>query len=195
MTASGWEGLLEDGEDVLWQGKPKPGLELSEMIDMQTVMGIVFTAFATFWVTQAASMVSEMRSAPEAFKLFPLFGLIFVAVGLNMLVGRHIKTAYQRRNTFYTLTNQAAFIATKSLGSRKLTRFGLDEMSEISLTDSAKGWGSVHFDKEVTHYQSNRSNRRSSTRVAHRPIGFLRIDDARKVHRMLIEAQRDVEKA
>jgi hypothetical protein len=203
----GWENILDPDERILWQGQPRDGIEWAGLFDMQTVFGVFFTFFAMAWVNMTSEMTSQMRGAPMVFKLFPLFGLIFAAIGLDMVIGRHLRAAYVRHGTRYTLTSKAVYIATQPLGKRKLQRYGLEQTSVPELTDGTPG--SVYFGSRLIAHvnptggprlrQPNRSvltplhrtnglafNRSTAARQA---VGFERIDDARLVYRLLREAQ------
>ncbi|SMY06823.1 hypothetical protein [Flavimaricola marinus] len=186
MSTPGWEGILDDDETILWQGQPVGGIDWSALIDVQTVFGLFFTGFAMFWVSMTADMTQDIGNAPVIFKFFPLFGLIFVGIGLNMVIGRHFWSAYQRHRTYYTLTNKAAYIATQVLGNRKLNRYGFSEMTATTLTDNDPG--SVHFAEKQTTY-TRRRNGRTTSGTYRSPVGFERISDARQVYRLLREAR------
>ncbi|HPD91220.1 MAG: hypothetical protein H6900_08465 [Rhodobacter sp.] len=198
-TPTGWEGIFADGESVLWQGRPRGGILWSDLIRFESVFGLFFGGFAIFWVFGAATM-ARMTHSGSSFdligSLFPLFGLPFVAVGLYMLVGRIFWDAYARRRTWYTLSNRAAYIATDTLGKRKLRRIGFDDMVAPSLDDGTPG--SVWFAEDIRNYTTRRRSssgmtmgtaRRQSVRV---PVGFRQIDDARQVYRLIVQ-HRDAE--
>lgn len=183
ISKTGWEGILDEDETILWQGQPKPGIDWIKLLHFQTLFGIFFTGFAVFWIMTAFEMTGGMRGGPSIFKVFPLFGLIFVAAGLNMVIGRHLWAALTRSSTYYTLTDKAAYIATNTLGRRKLTRWTFAEMGAVSLIDTT--YGSVMFAEK----RMASGNVRPSSTALRTPVGFERIEDARQVHRMLETAK------
>ena len=195
MSAPGWEDILDKDERILWQGKPRGGIDWSRVLEFQTLFGLFFTGFAVFWVSMAFEIGEGMRNAPALFKFFPLFGLIFVAAGLNMVIGRHLWDAYKRAGTHYTLTDKAAYIATQPLGRRSLRRIGFDEMTSPVLIDSTPG--AVHFAERLVTYTRHRHNTGNgisfstggSSRTVRQPYGFDRIDGARQVWRLLRDAR------
>ena len=189
----GWEGILADGEEILWQGRPQTGILWRDLISPVSVMGVFFTGFAIFWVTLAAMMVP---AGDAVFRFFPLFGLPFVAVGLYLIIGRIFWDAYIRRRTWYTLSNRNAYIATTGIFGRALKPFDLREMNALALDDGTPG--TVWFHAQAYTRQSLRTagggqgGRRRHTTVTR--TGFRRIPDARRVFRLLSDA-RDAAKA
>ncbi|WP_127105531.1 hypothetical protein [Pararhodobacter zhoushanensis] len=188
----GWEDILAPDEHILWQDRPQTGIVWSDLISPVSIMGVFFTGFSIFWVTLAASMVP---AGDPVFRLFPLFGLPFIAVGLYLLVGRLFWDAYVRQRTWYTLTNRKAYIATDVLFGRSLKPFDLREMNSLALDDSAPG--TVWFHSQAYTRRSFRTasggrsggSRRQTTVVR---TGFRRIPDARRVYRLITDAREAV---
>lgn len=187
----GWENILGRGEQILWQGKPDAGVVWSDLVQVQTLFGVFFTGFALFWMSAAAGMTHRIGSPGGMERLFPLFGLIFVGIGLYMVIGRLFWDALQRRGTHYTLTNRTAFIASAGLGARRLDRYPLGPRMPLTLEDNSPG--TVWFAQKVTHnpggWRGTGADRRyegPSTRVTR--IGFRRIAEARRVYRLILDA-------
>ncbi len=184
-----WEGILAEGETILWQGRPAAGIFWGDLIGPQTLMGVFFTGFSVFWITMATVM---SRGTDDVIGMvFPLFGLPFVAVGLYLLVGHVLWDAHSRARTWYTLTDRAAYIATATLGRRRLKRYGLDEMTRLDLDDTQPG--SVWFAQTIQIHTSTDNEGMPNgrrPRITQVPIGFRRIDEARQVYRLLA-AHRD----
>ena len=63
---AGWEGILEDGETILWQGRPAPGLSLSEIFRGGTLMSLFVAGFGVFWTIMAATMMARSGSRPSS---------------------------------------------------------------------------------------------------------------------------------
>ena len=189
-SAPGWEGILAGGETILWQGQPDARIAWGDLLSFQSLFGLFFAGFSLFWIAAAAAMTGGTgRDGIEGvFAFFPLFGIPFLLVGLYLVVGRIFWDAYVRGRTWYTLTNQAAFIAREIRGKRSLKRYPFADMTSIDLRDDTPG--SVYFAEEINVYRRSSGGRnglprrtRSST---HRiPIGFRRIEDARRVYRLI----------
>lgn len=123
----GWEGILEPGERVLWQGQPTQGLRFDTRTS-HTIMGLVVTAFAIGWTIVAARATWD-QGLPSA--ALPLFGLYFIYQGLGKAGGFALWRAYVHSRTWYTLTDRRAFIATHVLGQRRLNDWRVAEFGEI----------------------------------------------------------------
>lgn len=189
-TPDGWEGILAPGETIIWQGQPDAGIVWRDLISGETLMGVPFTAFAVVWVTMASTKLgSETAHSGGAFDLFalvfPLFGVPFILVGLYMLIGRILWDAYLRSQTWYTLTDTAAYVATGVFGRRRLKRYGFDAMIDPELEDDQPG--TVWFASEIQLVHSGGGDdgpRRTHARRVKR--GFRRLPDAREVYRLIV---------
>jgi hypothetical protein len=188
---TGWDGILEPGETILWQGQPVSGLVWRDMIGGRLPIGIIFTAFSTFWIGLAIWMAASIDGPILLRLLFPMAGLPFLGIGLYMLVGHLYWDALVRAGTWYTLTDRRAFIATDILGRRKLDSYPIDEMTGLSLIDGIPG--DVIF-ATVTHSRPrrvaapNRSRNRLATSTRNQQ-GFRHIAEARRVWRMIRDRQ------
>ncbi len=186
----GWAGLLEPGEEILWQGQPTEGVDWRGLTAPLSLFGMVFTLFSLGWIWFAAALIGG-SDAPGILMVFPLFGLPFLAVGLYLAVGRLWVDALRRRGTWYTLTDRQAFMAEEALGRKTLRSWPIAEMSEVELIDGVPGdvlFGSETRARPRRAPAPQRSRRRRVTGTASR-IGFFRIAEARKVWRLL-RAQR-----
>lgn len=162
-----WAGLLDEGEEILWQGRPEHRLRLEFKSPLEAVIAIVFVGFSIFW----------MNGAAQSGGYFWTFGLLFFAVGLYQLVGQHIWAAMERRRTFYTLTNRRAIIAKTSVtGTRRLKSYPIGPGTRVTL-EEAHGLGSVHF---ATQTRTNSKGHETT-----RDIGFELLPDAREVLGMM----------
>ena len=178
---AGWEGILEPGEPILWQGKPVGGIPFSEFFRASTAMSLFVAGFGIFWTIMAVTMMAESRTAPGAFRIFfPLFGVVFVCTALWGAFGSVVKKMRQRRGTYYTLSDRAAYVAIASMGERTIQRFPIDEMGQIIL--NAAEPGGVRFGDRDR--QIDTGGRRTSHRMQI-PAEFERIAEPRKVYGLL----------
>lgn len=172
MNGSGWEGILDEGEEITWQGQPVPGVQLEFASPFEPFFFLFFTGFSVFWMVMASQ-------APGPFWMF---GLIFFAVGSYNLVFQHFWKAYLRRNTYYTLTNRRAFIAEqKWSGARTLESHPIEADMSIQLEDRG-AYGSLIF-KDVETRNMNGQNVRKK-------VGFLRIAAPGEVMAKMRETQK-----
>lgn len=126
-----WARILEPGERVIWQGRPDPGLRFDGFAPGTTVFGLAVAGFALFFTWQGLGAVA---SGPLGI-LFPVAGIAFLGVGLNLAGGRFFLDAWMRRHTTYSLTNRRAFIATEAFGRRRLRAFPIDASTVVDLVD------------------------------------------------------------
>ncbi len=169
-TAPGWEGILDPGEDILWQGRPDARVVWKVGHIFSFLFGLVFAGFAVFWMVMASQ-------APGGFWMF---GLIHFSVGLGIAIGPPFWGAWRRRHTWYTLTDHRAFIATDvPFVGRRLKSYPIDGDTVLGFDSGAPG--SVWFAHEY------RRTKNGSRRVG---IGFERVPDAQAVYAKIREAQR-----
>lgn len=167
--SSGWEGILEPGERVLWQGQPVPDLDWSEVDRRDIIFGLVFAGFAVFWMVVAAASTWGEGAA----MVLPLFGLFFLAIGLKRAGGSVLLDARRRRGTWYTLTDRRAFVASDLGGRRTLEAYPIDATTRID-HDPTRGhiWFATDFVKK------GRKSRK-------RRIGFTHLSETRTVHDLM----------
>ena len=88
---------ITPGETVLWRGRPQPGRIITSQDVVMIPFSIFWCGFAFFWEYTALQ-----NGAPF---FFALFGLPFIAVGLYLVFGRFIHTAWLRKRTAYVITD------------------------------------------------------------------------------------------
>jgi hypothetical protein len=168
---AGWEGILDEGERILWQGRPDNKVTFKPGHIISVLFGAVFAGFALFWMI-AASMAGGG---------FWMFGLIHFTAGLAVMLGPIFWPPYARRHTWYTLTDHRAFIATDiPLQGRKLKSYEIGAKTPIDYRAGPPD--TIYFAHE---YQRTKNG---SRRV---DIGFERIENGAEVMRLIREAQKD----
>jgi len=169
-TPPGWEGILDQGERIVWQGRPDGAVVFRPASIATFLFGLAFAGFAMFWMVMAA----------QGGGLFWMSGLIHFSVGLGISFGALFWGAFKRRHTWYTLTDRRAFIATNlPLKGKKLKSYPIAEDTVLRLEQSAIP--SVWFGKE------HRDTANGSRRV---DVGFERIPDALAVYRQMRDIQK-----
>lgn len=185
-TPAGWDGILDDDEEILWQGRPDRALIWPDLISKQTFIGVFFCIVSAFWLGGVWSILDQMGDAGAIgfiFVLFPLFGAAFFVVGLYMLGGRLFWDAYARGFTWYTLTSKGAYIATALFGRRGLKHYAFADMDRLDLEDGQPG--TIWFSEDIRIYRTRTQNGNMRTRTQRTPVGFRRIAEARAVYRMI----------
>jgi hypothetical protein len=162
QVPAGWEGILSPGERILWQGRPNARFTLRGHSLALVFVGGVFTAVALLFIAVGIA-VGDL--------IFALFPLIHLGAGLAMMIGPPLFGAHARRNTWYTLTDRRAVIATDFWPKgRDMALYDIGPDSPLRLID--RPFPGVHF--AMHHHRT-----KTGTRVV--PFGFDRITDAKQV--------------
>lgn len=192
----GWDALLEPGERILWQGRPDPALFIGPANIAAALFGTFFAGFALVWM----SLVGRGGS------ILWMFGLLHFTVGAGIILGGLFWPTWQRRRSWYSLSNKRAFIATDMpFMGRSLNSYPITPDSRLHLIDGPPG--SVTFHTNTSKFRS--SNTRTvqmhgkpgiqvgvpsggSSRIRTRStrIGFGRIHEARRVYSLMQQIQK-----
>jgi len=171
VTETGWKDILDDDEDIIWQGRPDGKVVIGIKNIAGVIFGIFFAGFALFWMTMAAS----------AGGYFWAFGLIHFAVGLGIMAGAVFWKPYVRRNSWYTLTSRRAFIASKlPLVGKSLKSYPIGASTPL---DFRQG------DPSTIIFATERKRTNNGTRKIE--IGFERIEDGHDVYKKFREVQKN----
>lgn len=125
---------LGPAEKLVWSGRPRRGVILMAADLLATPFSVLWCGFAVFWVVSA-----RKAGAPVPFWLF---GLMFVAVGIYLVIGRFFADAARRAQTFYGLTTQRAIVVS-GLFSRRVTSLELNTLGRLSLTEKKDRSGTI----------------------------------------------------
>ncbi|MCA9114933.1 MAG: PH domain-containing protein [Planctomycetaceae bacterium] len=172
---------LSPGERLLWAGQPRKGLMFRQIDVIMIPFSLMFCGFAVFW----EYMVLRMEAPLD----FALFGLLFVAVGLYLLIGRYFVDAWQRARTFYGVTSDRILIIS-GIHQRSTRSIPLDQLKELSLTERSDGTGSVTLGPELAIITPQTGTRRPTV---HRGLGprFDEIEHVREVYEIIRAAQQN----
>ncbi len=175
--ASGWEGILDPDETILWQGRPDTGIHFRPAHLVTVIFGLAFAGFALFWMIVAAAAGGG----------FWMFGLLHFAVGLGLTLGPFLWGPFRRRRTWYTLTDRRAFIATDlPLVGKRLKSYPLTGDRALDFLPGPPA--TIHFARET---RQGSKGRRYQV-----PVGFEFIEDGEAVYRLMRDLQqRDREEA
>lgn len=168
---AGWEGLLETGETVLWQGQPDGRIAFRAAHVLPLIFGLAFSGFALFWMIMASM----------AGGFFWMFGLIHFTVGIGVMAGGPIGGAWKRRRSFYTLTSRRAFIASTSyFGQKSLKSYPITRSTVLDFEEDGA------LSTIIFHREPWRNSKGHSGTTA---IGFERIPEGRKVLTLMRQVQ------
>ena len=180
---SGWDGLLNEGETLLWQGRPEVGFDWTMLLTKETPKGLFIVLFALIWIGIALQVTGD-NEAPFLMRiLFPLIALPILLGGLRQAFGPALERYYRLRTTTYSLTSEAAYIAIERGGKRQLERLSLRD-GQLSPTLEDGSPGSIWL---ITRPRPSGSWSILSGGSPNETAGFELIPEARQVYRLLID--------
>ena len=174
------ESRLSPNERLLWFGKPRQGFFLRASDALAIPFSLMWGGFAIFWETMVVS-----GNAPFFFKLW---GIPFVIVGLYMIIGRFFADVWQRRKTFYGITNERIIIVS-GLFSREIKSLNLRTLTDVTLDEKVDGRGTITFGAVNSSARWNSSLRFGRNRAADVP-NFEQIPQARNIYETIRNAQK-----
>lgn len=124
---------IADNEYILWEGAPEKGLTFTSRDFVLLPFSLFWLAFSLFWE------FSAIRSTGSLFMV--IWGLPFVGVGIYLLFGRFLQTAFLRRKTYYIITNQKLIIRTGS----KVKIYRSDDLPPMNIQLHKDGTGTILF--------------------------------------------------
>ena len=170
MRENSWDGVLRQGEKLLWQGQPRPRPRYRPRNVPETLMGLFFMGFSLGWM----NLVMSMNGGPMW-----MFGLIFFAIGFYNAIGKWIWLPLLRRGTWYSLSDSRAFIARERpfLG-RALEDWPIGPETRVEYDPTLNA---VWF---ARHAAGNGPGKR---------VGFIGLDDADEVYRLMQEIRSEAQ--
>jgi len=101
------ENELNPDESLRWCAEPDPIQHAKKGIPL-SLKGLIFTAFAAFWMFAAAGFNMPFSSGARS-GLFPLFALPFILAGLFMLLAP-LWNYMKAKKTVYAVSTKRAVI-------------------------------------------------------------------------------------
>jgi|ERR1700683_1657659 len=132
------------GEPVVWAASPDRWAYASKYWKT-ALFGIPFAAFAVFWTYQASHIPAKGGQGFAVF--FPLWGLMFVLVGLSMLLSP-LWAAWTAGSVYYVVTERRAIIFEKRL-KLKIQSFSRSSVARYERVSSGGPGGSIIFQRIV----------------------------------------------
>lgn len=140
-----WDDFLEDGEYLVWHGRPDGEKLVSRDSGSKAALSLGFFLF----VGVGVNVMWRDFFDPGMWPVWIVFSLM-LATGVWMLVGSHFRGRRARRGTWYTLTNRRAFVAT-DLGAKHLKSWPVTKdapLRHVKALDDRLGY--VFFAQEIT---------------------------------------------
>jgi hypothetical protein len=156
---------LEEGERILWIGRPIPRHYARLWIPIAIMVGIPFALVALGGIGMALPALAAGKTGSATIQP-AVFGLPLLAAAVGLL-GSPIFMAFRATRTTYAVTDRRALIVTTGLG-RSVQSFAPGDMADVRAIELTDGCGCVFF-----------ARRSQQTRfgVSSRSIGFDSIRD------------------
>ena len=160
---------LQPNESLRWVAQPLPGRAAWAALPI-VLFALPWTAFALFWIAVAAR--GTAHSAGPG-RLFPLFGLPFLVIGLGMFAAP-LGIVRSARRTVYVVTDRRAIVIRGAgwAGGVDVRSFEPEKLGDLRRAERPDGSGSLVFGQDV---DVNARGRRS---VA--DYGFMAVPNVRE---------------
>ena len=164
------EAELRPGEGVRWVGQPIPG-KVARTAWPEVLFAIPWTAFSLFWIWGASQATCNGKVTAEA-RMFPLFGIPFVLVGLGMF-SSPLWLMLSARRTVYLVTDRRAVVIRGGWGGNVSVRtFEPEKLVDLRREQDADGSGDLVFGQDI------KVGSRGSQRAV--DYGFLAVPNVRE---------------
>ena len=134
-------------ETVLWADAPGPWA-YGRRHWKTSFFGIPFTAFAVFWTLGASGRLESFHSGKPPPPFIALWGLMFVAIGITMLVAP-VLAGIKAERMYYVLTDKRAIIFEK-LFTTKITSIHHEALSGFERVSYDDKQGDLVFRRTIT---------------------------------------------
>jgi hypothetical protein len=172
---------IEPRERVLWSDQPRQGVVFRSSDIFLIPFSLLWGGFAFFW---EYSVITQ-----DAPLFFSLFGIPFVAIGAYLIAGRFFVDAKQREKTFYAVTSDRVLIIS-GLFRLKIKSLSLRTLSDVSVTESKDGSGSISFGHSVPFASLFGGISWPGMEQFSGP-SFDAINNVKRVYQLILEAQRN----
>jgi hypothetical protein len=159
---------LQPGESLRWVEQPVPGRMALAALPM-VLFAIPWTAFALFWIWGAAQGSAD---APGPMRLFPLFGLPFVLIGLGLFTSPFWIMRNARRTVYVVTDRRAIVLGGRASGAVSVRSFEPEKLGDLRREQRADGSGDLVFG------QDEKVGSKGRTRMV--DYGFLAVRNVRE---------------
>lgn len=172
---------LTQGETIRLSGQPTNRIVFHEQDAMLIPFSFLWGGFAIFWEAQVLG--SGHHNGGGVSTLMSLWGIPFVVAGQYLIWGRFLYAAWQKKQTFYAVTNRRV-IAVQGRGTRRIASAFLDNLPTLAKQCSSNGAGTFLFLQFIPSAYGNRGLGPWSPMVFGDTPNFMDIDDLDSVYRL-----------
>jgi hypothetical protein len=155
MAATDLRNILLEGETIIWSGRPVTGLALTPDDWVKIPLSLLLVVIGVYIFRQ------DQIKWPDPF-LEKLVRLICGLAGLYLLAGRFFFDDWIRRGIRYAATNQRILIS-QTRPFNKFTAINLNRLSEMSLTETTDGRGTIFFGTRSLFWSGQTQQREDDT--------------------------------
>jgi hypothetical protein len=141
------EAELRPGEGVRWVEQPIPGRVAWTALPT-FLFAIPWTAFALFWTWGAWGATCGGKLTPEA-RMFPLFGIPFVLVGLGLFSSPLWLMLGAKRTVYLVTDRRAVVIRGGWAGNVTVRSFEPEKLMDLRRDQREDGSGDLVFGQDV----------------------------------------------
>lgn len=165
---------LERGEKLLWAGRPVQGVAF-------TLMDWYLIPFSVVWLGMVLRSLGPGLSA-QTDPMIGAVGVLFVAIGIYILVGRYIADWLYRSHLIYGVTDRRAIIVSGMFGLAVQT-IDFTSLGGLKLEERPDGSGTISFGTQMPY--RNRQQLHASWGVGNQ---FFRVQDVKIVYAIVRDA-------
>lgn len=178
---------LDTDERLLWSGQPRRGMRLRGQDAFLIPFSLFWGGFAIFW--EIGASIGTSKSHDPIAKIFPLFGIPFVLVGLYLIFGRFFVDAKIRGRTYYGVTNERIIII-DGLFSQQIKSLQLRTLTDISFSERSDGSGCITFGPSPFPFFGSFSGNGWPGAGRYSPPSFDLLDNVKEVYNTIRRAQK-----
>jgi hypothetical protein len=165
---------LERGEKLLWAGRPVQGIVI-------TLMDWYLIPFSVVWLgILLRSLGPGLRAQTDP--IIGAMGVLFVAIGVYILVGRYIADWLYRSRLIYGVTDRRAIIVSGMFGLGVQT-IEFSSLGGLKFEERGDGSGTISFGNQMPYW--HRQQLHASWGVGNQ---FFRVQDVKNVYAIVRDA-------
>lgn len=128
---------LMPGEEIIWCGQPNTSKIFSKNDAFLVPFSLFWGGFAIFWTILATKYEGS----------FGIIGVPFILIGLYFIVGRFFAKSYNKKHTYYAITNSRILIVKTDLNEDRvgIVSARIDMIEKESSIINKNGVGTVIF--------------------------------------------------
>mgnify|MGYP000713569789 CR=1 FL=1 len=140
LPASVAQGEMRRGERIIWADRAAKGSSARQAVS-GAGFGVFFVAFSIIWMAFAFLLTGGRSSSSDiVFRLFPWFGLPFLATGVLMVVSPIWRIGLPR--PVFALSNKRFLVISGKRG-QNVRSYDLVNIADVQRTERADGSGSI----------------------------------------------------